>query len=104
MNTGIPPLDILLTKGQYVFAFDFGRYLIAASVTFSIVWLLRRTALRQRKIQAREATPADMRREFLHSMQSAIVYTVGAAFLIWGKPERYFQTVRTAASASGPTC
>ena len=42
MITGIPPLDILLTKGVYVFAFDFGRYLIAASVTAVIVWMLRR--------------------------------------------------------------
>jgi len=83
MTTGIPPLDILLTKGQYVFAFDFGRYLIAASVTFAVVWLLRRSAVKARKIQAREATATDIRREILQSLQSALVYTIGAAFLIW---------------------
>lgn len=90
MTTGIPPLDILLTKGQYVFAFDFGRYLIAASITFVIVALLRRGALKARKIQAREASAADMRREGLQSLQSALVYTVGAAFLIWGKQAGLF--------------
>jgi hypothetical protein len=44
MSTGLPPLDIPLAKGQDIFVFDFTRYLIAASVTFAIVWLLRRTA------------------------------------------------------------
>jgi Delta7-sterol 5-desaturase len=91
MITGIPPLDILLTKGKYVFAFDFGRYLIAASTTFAIVWLLRRTTIKSRKIQAREATASEMRREFLQSLQSALVYTFGAAFLIWGTQNGVFQ-------------
>ncbi len=85
MTTGIPPLDILLGEGHHIFAFDFGRYVIAASVTVSVVWLLRRTAARTRKIQSREATAADMRREFLQSLQSAMVYVVGACFLIWGR-------------------
>ncbi len=71
MTTGIPPLDILLTKGQYVFAFDFGRYIIAASLTFCVVWLLRRSAVKARKIQAREATVPDMRRELFQSLQSS---------------------------------
>ena len=31
MPTGIPPLDILLTKGHFIFAFDFGRYLAAGA-------------------------------------------------------------------------
>jgi Delta7-sterol 5-desaturase len=85
MFESIPPLHNLLTKGPFVFAFDFGRYLIAASLTFAFVWLLRRTSLRSRKIQKREASAADIRREFLQSVQSAMVYTLGAAFLIWGK-------------------
>jgi Delta7-sterol 5-desaturase len=91
MTTGIPPLDILLEKGRYIFAFDFGRYLIAASLTFAVVWLLRRTAIKARKIQAREATTAEMRREFFQSLQSALVYTVGAGFLIWGTQNGIFQ-------------
>jgi sterol desaturase/sphingolipid hydroxylase (fatty acid hydroxylase superfamily) len=91
MITGIAPLDILLTKGKYVFAFDFGRYLIAASITFAIVWLLRRTSIKTRKIQSREATGAEIRREFFQSLQSALVYTLGAAFLIWGTQYGVFQ-------------
>jgi Delta7-sterol 5-desaturase len=93
MITGIPPLDILLSNGFRIISFDLGRYLMAASVTFTVVALLRLTFLKTRKIQAREATFADMRREFLQSMQSVAVYTVGIAFLIWGKQVGLFYSV-----------
>jgi Delta7-sterol 5-desaturase len=86
-----PPLAILIERGHFVFAFDFGRYLIAASVTAAIVWMLRRTALKARKIQGREANAADKRREFLQSLQSALVYTFLAGFLIWGTQLGIFQ-------------
>jgi lathosterol oxidase len=61
MNTGCPPFNILLEHGLNIVSFDLGRYLIAASITFAMVWMLRRTALKARKIQSREATVADMR-------------------------------------------
>ena len=44
MPTGFPSLDTQQAIGQDIFVFDFMRYLIAASVTCAIVWLLRRTA------------------------------------------------------------
>lgn len=87
----IPPLAILLEKGPFIFAFDFGRYLIAASVTVAIVWALRRSSLRQRKIQGREASAAEQRREFLQSLQSALVYSFCALFLIWGTQHGIFK-------------
>lgn len=93
MTTGIPPLDILLNHGLDIVSFDMGRYLIAASITFAVVWMLRRTALKTRKIQAREATSADMRREFLQSLQSVFVYTIGVCFLIWGREVGLFYSI-----------
>lgn len=93
MPTGIPPLDILLERGHFVFAIDATRYLIAASLTFAIVWGLRRTALKARKIQPREATSADMRREFAQSLQSVFVYVIGACFVIWGREVGVFHDV-----------
>lgn len=93
MTTGIPPLDILLERGHYVFAIDGSRYLIVASVTFTLVWVLRRTMLGARKIQKREATTADMRREFVQSLQSVFVYMIGACFLIWGREVGVFYDV-----------
>jgi Delta7-sterol 5-desaturase len=93
MIESIPPLRILLEKGHMIFAFDFGRYLIAASFTFALVWLLRRTSLKHRKIQSREASVADMRREFMQSLQSVAVYIVGACFLVWGREAGVFYNV-----------
>lgn len=93
MLTGIPPLDILLTNGHHIFAFDFSRYLIAASATFATVWVLRRTALKTRTIQKRDASAADMRREFAQSLQSVFVYVIGVCFLIWGREVGLFYDV-----------
>lgn len=93
MIEAIPPLRILIDHGADIFAFDFGRYLFAASITFAIVWLLRRTALKTRKIQARDATFGDMRREFAQSLQSVMVYIVGVCFLIWGREAGIFYNV-----------
>lgn len=84
MFDSIPPLAILFDKGPIIFAFDFGRYLIAASLTALLVWGLRRSRLAARKIQAREATMADKRREVLQSIQSALVYVGVSLFVIWG--------------------
>lgn len=84
MLDAFPPLHNLLTKGPFVFAFDFGRYFVAAAVVAAIVWGLRRTALGTRKIQAREATLADQRREFAQSIQTVCVYTLVSCFIIWG--------------------
>lgn len=93
MTTGFPPLDILLNHGLDIISFDMGRYLIAASITFAVVWMLRQTALKTRKIQSREATSADMRREFLQSLQSVFVYTIGVCFLIWGREVGLFYSI-----------
>ena len=84
MLDAFPPLHNLLTKGPFVFAFDFGRYFVAAAVVAAIVWGLRRTALGTRKIQAREATLADQKREFAQSIQTVCVYTLVSCFIIWG--------------------
>lgn len=84
MIASIPPLAILLEKGPAMFAFDFGRYLVAASVTSAIVWGLRRSSIAARKIQAREASAADKRREFLQSLQTVGVYLFVALFIVWG--------------------
>lgn len=84
MLDAFPPLANLVHKGPAVFAFDFGRYLVAAALVTAIVWALRRTPLRTRKIQPREATTADRRREVAQSVQTVGVYTFVSAFIIWG--------------------
>jgi len=66
-----------------IFLFDFGRYLIAASLVASAVWLLRRTSWASRKIQPREATSADFRREFTAAIRTVMVFMVVAVPTIW---------------------
>lgn len=43
-----------------------------------------------RKIQKREFTAADRRREVAQSVQSVLLYMIGACFLIWGREEGIF--------------
>ena len=83
MISDFPPLAVLIEKGPAMFGVDAGRYVIVAAVTSAIVWGLRRTRLGTRKIQAREATAADMRREMFQSLRSIGVYIVMALLLLW---------------------
>lgn len=76
-------LSIATQVSLHSFMFDAGRYLIAASGVATIVWLLMRTSLHTRKIQARQATAADIRRELLQSLRSCIVYVGITVSIVW---------------------
>jgi len=65
------------------FTFDMARYLIAASLVASVVWLLRQTSWASRKIQKREASRADFVREFTASIRTVVVFTVLAVPMVW---------------------
>lgn len=68
----------------HIFMFDFGRYLIAASLIAALVWVLRRTSWASRKIQSREATRADFIREFGASIRTVLVYMTVTIPMVWG--------------------
>ncbi len=85
-----PPIAILIERGPTIFVFDFGRYVIAAAAMSVTVWIMLRTRLASRRLQARDATFSDRRRELLLSLQSALVYLVGACLLIWGMQHGIF--------------
>ena len=76
-------LAIAQDKALDVFVFDFGRYLIAALLVSGVVWALRRTRWATRKIQQREATSADFRREFTAAIRTVVVYVAVAIPLVW---------------------
>ena len=90
-ETGFVPLDTLLTRGPAMFAFDFTRYLMAAGAVTIVVWLMARSRLGGRRIQARTATWADRRREVLQSVQAVAVYAVVGSFVFWGVQEGVLQ-------------
>jgi len=59
-----------------IWAFDTGRYLIAATLMVTILAVGRRTGLALRRIQDRAVTAADRRREILASLRSATVFSL----------------------------
>jgi Delta7-sterol 5-desaturase len=71
-----PLIDDIIGVIVGTFTFDLGRYLIAAGLMAAIVALLMRSDWRSRKIQARRATTADVRRELLLSLRTVAVYAV----------------------------
>lgn len=77
-------IGIFHENALHVFAFDFGRYLIAASFVSTLVWLLMRTPWRSRKIQARSASADDFRRELIASVRTVLVYVAVTVGIIWG--------------------
>jgi Delta7-sterol 5-desaturase len=83
MPTSTNPLTIFLQMGWGSFTFDLMRYLIAAVSVALAVALLMRTSLKTRKIQARSATAADIRREMLQSIRSCVVYVGVTVSIVW---------------------
>ncbi len=76
-------LDVALHRAQFAFAFDLSRYVIAASLITTLVWLLKRTPWKSRQIQSRTAKASDVQREILASIRTVLVYTVISVFTIW---------------------
>ncbi len=86
-------IPVLIKHGPTAFAFDFGRYLIASVVMAVIVWLMRRSSLASRDLQPRKANAADIRREFLSSVQTCIIYLSVTLVMIWGVGAGVFQRI-----------
>lgn len=84
MDQATTLFEIARTHALHIFAFDFGRYAIVASLVAGLVWLLKQTSWRSRQIQARTATSADITREITASARTVLVYIVVSIFVIWG--------------------
>jgi sterol desaturase/sphingolipid hydroxylase (fatty acid hydroxylase superfamily) len=67
-----------------VWVMDTGRYLIAASAMAAILALFWGAGLARRKLQAREASSRDRRREILASLRSALIFSLLGATLVVG--------------------
>ncbi len=93
MSTSTNPFHLFLELGFGAFMVDFTRYIVSASVISAIVWLLMRTSLKTRKIQKRTAKAADIRREFLQSVRSCIVYIGVTVAIVWGINMGYLEKV-----------
>jgi Delta7-sterol 5-desaturase len=63
---------------------DIGRYVIAASGLALILKLFWNAGLSRRKIQARSASPADVKREVLTSLRTGILFSLTGAGIVLG--------------------
>ncbi len=88
-------------RAVHIFAFDFGRYFLAASLIAALVWLLKRTAWRGRQIQTRSATTSDFSREFGASVRTVLVYVVVSIFVIWGIGHGYMHEMEESFGLAG---
>jgi lathosterol oxidase len=88
-------------RAVHIFAFDFGRYLLAASLIAGLVWLLKRTPWRSRQIQTRSATTSDFSREFGASVRTVLVYVVVSIFIIWGIRHGYMRELEGSFGLAG---
>jgi len=61
-----------------------GRYFVAAGGLALILWLFWHAGLQRRKIQARDATNADRRREILASLRTIIVFSISSVLTYLG--------------------
>jgi Delta7-sterol 5-desaturase len=93
MTTSTDPFTIFLQLGLGAFLVDFTRYIAAACGIAALVWLLRKTPLRTRKIQQRSATARDYRREFLQSVRSVFVYIGITVVIVWSINMGYLKPI-----------
>jgi sterol desaturase/sphingolipid hydroxylase (fatty acid hydroxylase superfamily) len=63
---------------------DVGRYVVAAGGLALILKLFWNLGLKQRKIQARWASNADVRREILTSLRSGVIFSLNGVFVVFG--------------------
>ena len=79
-----------------IFVMDFGKYAIAASLAFVLLWIVFREPMKRRKIQKRTAPASQLRREFLWSLSSVIVYGlvgIGIVLMIQGGWSRLYLSI-----------
>ncbi len=61
---------------------DTGRYLVAASAMTAVLAVFWRAGLARRKLQARQASGRDVRREILASLRSALIFSLMGAMVM----------------------
>ena len=76
----------------YGFRFDLARYLLGAGLIALVVAVLRRTGWASRKIQRREATRTDLRRELLASLRTIVVFSVLSVPMVWAFRNGWLQS------------
>ena len=88
------PIQVGISHIPSMIAFDFGRYLIAATVIAAVVWIAKRAGGAYRQIQQRVASSADYRREFLASLRTCAIFVFVGIFVVAGEQVGIFYDIR----------
>jgi sterol desaturase/sphingolipid hydroxylase (fatty acid hydroxylase superfamily) len=83
-------LELFASVWPTIATVDIGRYLFAATLMWLIVSMLRNYGLARRKIQARSADAADIRRELMASLRTALIFSLVGFGIYLGARTRYF--------------
>ena len=83
MTASHPLLHIAANVTRFYLPYELVRYFLTASVVAALVWLLKRTSLRSRALQLRQATRKDFLREIASSLRTVFVYLAVAIPLAW---------------------
>ncbi len=77
-------MQVYLSAWPTVWAMDTARYLVGATLMATILALFWKAGLARRKLQARDATGADKRREVLASLRTAFIFSLLGAIVAVG--------------------
>lgn len=77
-------MQVYLSAWPTVWAMDTARYLVGATLMATILALFWKAGLARRKLQAREATRTDKRREVLASLRTAFIFSLLGAIVAVG--------------------
>lgn len=88
------PILIGISHLPNMILFDFGRYIIAATLIAAIVWTAKRTGWAYRQIQDRVASSADYRREFFASIRTCAIFVFMGIFVVAGDQVGIFYDIR----------
>ena len=90
-----------IDRWPVIWAFDTGRYLLAAGLMVGVLLLARQAGLALRKLQGRMATSGDIRREIFASLRSAAVFSL-IGFGVDQAARRGWLTIYTDFETAGP--
>lgn len=75
-------IPVITERWLSVFAADLARYLVGVGLVVAVLFGLCRSFSERHRIQTRRATSGDMRREFLNSLKTVMVYATVALGVI----------------------
>ncbi|HYI06020.1 MAG TPA: sterol desaturase family protein [Reyranella sp.] len=84
-----------------IWAMDTARYLLAAGLVALLLRVLAPTVLKHRKIQGRDASATDIRREILSSLRSALIFSL-LGFVLYIAAREGWVTIYNGFAEAGP--